>query len=125
MLAYLKDTQGDEKPDLFIKNLKTGEVKKELEGCYPMDITWHEDNSGIFYSPAGKEWRSTQIFYHKLGSKDDKLLYEEKDDVFNCSIDKSSDKKYFFLYTSSKSATECYFIDMKDENMKLNLIQER
>ena len=57
--------------------------------------------------------------------KDDKLIYEESDETFTCSISLSSDEKYFFISSSDHITTEEYFFPSDAKEVSLKLFKKR
>ena len=53
----------------------------------------------------------------------DKLVYYEKNPIFNVCISKSSSKKYLFVNISGHDSSEAYYIKMNDNNFDLHLIR--
>ena len=71
--------------------------------------------------------RPRKIYRHKIGTKtkNDQLIYEEKDEGFTCAIGISSDEKYFFISSSDHTTSEIYFFDVNDLNPKPKLFRKR
>ena len=61
-----------------------------------MDVVWAFDDKSFFYRKNIKK-DLVKIFQHLLGTstKEDKLIFEEKDERFTCSIDTTSCEKYY------------------------------
>ena len=71
--------------------------------------------------------RPRRIFQHVLGSslQEDKLIYEEHDDRFTCSIDTTSCEKFYIIETGEHTTSESYFINKDDSELKPRLILKR
>ncbi len=122
-LLYCIDTDGNEKYELYIRNIKTGKIKRELNLEIEPDFVWGYDSNSFFYVIADDSKRPYQIWKHIIGSneKDDILIYEELNVLFNVGISKTNDDKYIIIMSNSSSTTECYYI--RDD--KIYLIQKR
>ena len=71
--------------------------------------------------------RPRKIFKHVLGTsiKQDKLIFEEKDETFTCGIGLTSDEKFFIISTSDHITTEEYFFKSDDIDITPKLFQKR
>lgn len=112
-LAYSFDTAGDERYQLRIKDLKTGEYLKETLADVAGDLTFSEDSAAVVYGLLDKErWHTKEIKAHTLGTDQsvDKTLYEEKDDGFFLGFYKTSSQKFIVLVSSQGEVQESYAI---------------
>ncbi|MBA2628798.1 MAG: S9 family peptidase, partial [Rickettsiaceae bacterium] len=76
LMAYSVDFTGGEKYTLKVFNLETKtSLADQIENTIG-SIVWHEDQSGLFYTPTDDNWRHDKVLFHKLGTKniDDKLI---------------------------------------------------
>jgi oligopeptidase B len=126
-LGYSIDDKGSEYFTIFIRRIAD---KKIIEGPIPEtagSITWAYDDLSFFYSKLDNLHRPRKIFQHKLGTsiKEDKLIYEEKDERFTCGIGTSSDEQYYFISTSEHTTSEIYYIDKNDKDLKPILFIKR
>ena len=126
-LAYSLDLKGSEYFSIYLRDLKEVKNKTELIENTSGSITWSLDSKSFFYSKLDKYHRPRQIFRHYLGTlpKDDKLIYEESDETFTCSISLSSDEKYFFISSSDHITTEEYFFPSDAKEVSLKLFKKR
>ncbi|RPG96895.1 MAG: S9 family peptidase, partial [Candidatus Pelagibacter sp. TMED165] len=85
------------------------------------------DSKSFFYSKLDKFHRPRQIYKHVLGSlaKEDKLIFEEKDETFTCSLSLSSDEKFFIISTSDHITVEEYFFPSNAIDIKPTLFKKR
>ncbi len=77
MLAYGCSLNGDEWSVLYVKDVDTGEDRRErIERTRMASVTWDRDNSGFYYCrypkpgevPPGEENYHHHLFHHTLGS---------------------------------------------------------
>jgi len=127
LLAYSIDDKGSEYFTIFIRRISD---KKIIEGPITETaggITWSYDDLSFFYSKLDKLHRPRKIYQHIIGtsSKEDKLIYEEKDERFTCNISTSADEKFYFISTSEHTTSEVYYIDKNDKNLKPILFIKR
>ena len=127
MLAYSLDLKGSEYFTIHVRRISDNKIISEEIKETSGSITWSLDNKYIFYSKLDKYHRPKKIYRHKIGSspKDDRLIFEEKDEGFTCSIDISSDEKYYIVSTSDHTSSEVHFFNVKEINIKPKLFKKR
>ncbi len=110
LLAYTLDTTGFRQYTLHVKDLRTGQLFPEQIERVDAAM-WAQDNRTLFYvteDPVTK--RSDKFFRHTLGSDKSDLVYEEKDELYDLSADRSRDKQFVFVTSASKTTSEVRFI---------------
>ena len=127
MLAYSLDLKGSEYFTIYVRRISDNKIISEKIKETSGSITWSLDDKYIFYSKLDKYHRPKKIYRHKIGSspKDDQLIFEEKDEGFTCSIDISSDEKYYIVSTSDHTSSEVHFFNVKEINIKPKLFKKR
>ena len=111
LLAYSIDTKGSEYFSIFIRVISDNKIIDEEIKDTSGSITWSYDDKFIFYSKLDEFHRPRKIFRHEIGTpvKNDKLIFEEKDEKFTCNISPSSDEKFYFITTSEHTTSEFYY----------------
>jgi len=114
LMAYSVDTVSRRLYTLHFKDLKTGKVYPEAIPNISGNAVWAADNKTVFY--AKKDVTTLlpyQLYRHTLGTdpKDDKLIYEEKDNTFNLGVGRSKSKKYIFMVSGSSLSNELHYLD--------------
>ena len=92
LVAFALDTIGRRQYSLNIKDLSTNTILEDKVDNCTGSSTWANDNKTLFYTLKNKTTlRSEAIYKHKLGadSKDDQLVFEEKDDTFGVGVYKT------------------------------------
>jgi oligopeptidase B len=112
LLAYTTDDNGYRQYKLHIKDLRTGNVAEDHAERVD-SVEWALDNKTLFYSTENDAKRSDKIFRHVLGSAEHKLLYEEKDEMFDVYVERSHDGQFIFLNSDSKTSSETRVIPAK------------
>ena len=127
MLAYSLDLKGSEYFTIYVRRISDNKIISEEIKETSGSITWSLDDKYIFYSKLDKYHRPKKIYRHKIGSspKDDQLIFEEKDEGFTCSIDISSDEKYYIISTSDHTSSEVHFFNVQEINIKPKLFKKR
>ena len=126
-LAYSLDLKGSEYYTIYLRDLEKNEDQLDRIENTSGSVTWCQDNKSFFYSMLDKFHRPRKIFKHVLGTsiKQDKLIFEEKDETFTCGIGLTSDEKFFIISTSDHITTEEYFFKSDDIDITPKLFQKR
>lgn len=105
LLAFTTDETGFRQYDLRVKDLKTGEVLAERIPRVD-DFAWA--GRTLYYvieDPVAK--RPYQLYRHVVGQAGaDPLLFEEKDEKFNLEVNRSRDRQFIFVGSTSHTASE-------------------
>lgn len=114
ILAFSEDHIGRRKYTIFFRDEKKGKLLKDEIKDTDGSIIWANDNLSVFYVRKDPETlREFQVFRHKLGtdSKSDQLVFEEKDEKFSVSIEKSQSDRYIVILSQSSTTNESLLID--------------
>ncbi len=128
LLAFTVDLVSRREYTISIKNLSTGEILEDKIEQTTSGITWANDNKTIFYTKKDPQTlRANRIYRHKIGtdSSEDVLVYEEKDETFSCSIEKSKSRKYLMISSYSTLSHEYRFLDADNPEGEWKIIQPR
>jgi len=127
LLGYSIDDKGSEYFTIYIRKISDKKIIEEPIFDTAGGITWAYDDLSFFYSKLDNLHRPRKIYQHKLGTsvKEDRLIYEEKDERFTCGISTSSDEKYYFISTSEHTTSEVYYIDKNDNNLEPKIFIKR
>jgi oligopeptidase B len=127
MLGYSIDDKGSEYFTIYVRKISDKKIIEEPIPETAGGITWSYDDLSFFYSKLDELHRPRKIYQHKLGTsvKEDKLIYEEKDERFTCGIGTSSDEQYYFISTSEHTTSEVYYIDKNDNELKPKILIKR
>ena len=126
-LGYSLDLKGSEYYTIYIRNLDNNKNEIDQIENTSGGIVWALDSKSFFYSKLDKYHRPRKIFNHVLGDSinNDQLIFEEKDDTFTCSINLTSDERFFVISTSDHITTEEYFFSSKQKEIKPKLFRKR
>jgi oligopeptidase B len=125
LLAYSTDNTGYRQYTLHVRDLKTGSDIESNVAEKVGSVIWAADNKTIFYTvenPAKRQWR---MYRHTVGSKDDALVYEEKDELYDLDANRSLSGDWIFIHSDSKTTTEESVIPAADPAAKPRLILAR
>ena len=109
LLAWAEDTVGRRQYVLKVKDIATGKVLEDEVPNVEPNLIWGNDNRSIFYIEKDPvTLLSKRVKVHVLGTpaSADKLVYEEKDDTYYMSIDRSRDDKFICINLDSTVSTE-------------------
>ena len=127
-IAYAEDLSGRREYNIKIKNLETDQIIDESIQRSSGSVVWSKNNDTIYYALKDPVTLiENKVFKHKVGTdtKEDILIYEEKDTEFHLHIFESRTKKYLNIYSSKTEASETWLLDLDDENSKPFCVLER
>jgi len=126
LLAYSTDYVGDEKYTLVFLNLATHQLLPDSIPDTHADLVWANDNQTVFYTKLDPvTLRPYQVWRHSLGNPNDFLVFEEPDERFLLSLDKSRDEQIIFLHIDSSTSSEVYFLSAHSPFEPLTIIAPR
>ena len=108
-LAYSVDTSGDERFELFVKDLQTGKLLDDhLTGVF-YGATWAGE-SHIFYLTVDDAWRPDTVWRHRVGTpqSEDVKVFHEPDGKFNVDIGLVRSEKFLLIQAASKITSEVW-----------------
>ncbi len=127
VLAFGIDYTGFRQFTLHYKDLRSGEMLGDIAERVTA-LAWAADNKTVFLVTEDEVTkRSDRLWRHVLGSGGMDLLYEEKEELYNITVDKTRDRKYVLLGIESKDTTEFHCIDAgrPDSTFKVLLPREK
>ena len=127
LFAYGLDTTGFRQFTLHVKDLRTG---AELPERIPRvdAVAFAADGKRLFYvteDPQTK--RANQVHAHVLGTDAarDRLVYEEKDERFDVTLDRSRSRDFIVVGSMSKTTSEVRLIDARHPDAPPRLVEPR
>lgn len=105
ILAYATDTDGSEVYTLRFKDLRTGQLLPDLVPNVYYSADWAADSLTFFYTTLDHIKRPHRLWRKRLG-EEPVLVFDEPDERFNVSIQRSRSGEYLFLGVDSHSTTE-------------------
>jgi oligopeptidase B len=105
MLAYGTDFIGYRQFKLNVKDLRSGKLLPDTAERVTA-TAWAEDGRTVFYvTEDDVTKRANQLWRMELGSKPE-LVYDEKDELYNITVEKTRDGKYLMLLIASTDTSE-------------------
>jgi oligopeptidase B len=124
LLAYSIDRTGYREYELHVRDLRTGADLPDVASRI-YSVVWAADNKTIFYTAANDAKRQYRIYRHVLGDPNDKLIYEEKDELFDVDVDRSLSGEWIFFSAESKTSNEEWTLPASDPSGTPHLVQPR
>jgi oligopeptidase B len=127
-LAYSVDESGDEDFEIFFKDLRTGKLLDRTITGTEYGFEWSNDNKTVYYTKIDDTHRPYQVWKHEIGqtSDSDVLIFEESDQRFYVSLDKSRDGKFIFIHCDATLTSEVRFLDANEPSKaKLQIFSTR
>ncbi len=127
-LAYGEDKIGRREFNIVVKDInKNKDIEKNL--CSSTGtIIWNASSNGYFYLKNNPITLITDsLYFHKLGtsSKNDKLIFKEKDKEYNLSISLSRTKNFLLLNISKTECNEFWYLNLNEEIFNLKRFLKR
>jgi oligopeptidase B len=107
-LAYSTDFAGDERYELHVKDLRSGEVLADTIAGTFYGSAWSTDASVLFYVTVDDAWRPYRVWRHVVGTDPgrDTVVYEEPDERFWVSVELTRSEEYILIDAASKITSE-------------------
>lgn len=127
ILAYSTDTSGAENYTLQFLDLATGEHYPEQVSDTYVSFIWGNDNRTVFYTKVDATNRPFQLWRHRLGEAADQdvLVYEETDEGYFLSIDKTRSQAYLLMSLGSTITSEVHVLDANQPDGTFQVIHPR
>ena len=127
LLAYSTDTTGSECFTLHIKDLITNtQVTADIPNTH-YSAEWANDNKTLFYATLSQTKRPYRLYRHIVGSDPatDILVYEEADEAFSLSINKTKSRRYLLMNLRSARTSEVHYVSADRANEEFKVIRPR
>ncbi|HEY0380056.1 MAG TPA: S9 family peptidase [Pyrinomonadaceae bacterium] len=123
-LAYSVDTTGYREYTLYVKDLRGGSVSKVAERV--SSAAWANDDRTLFYvvdDPVSK--RPSKLYRHTRGARVGLLLYEEPDEMFELSVERTRSRGYVLLTSASHTTSEVRYVAADRPSEPFRLMEPR
>ena len=125
LLAFSTDNTGYRQYTLQIKDLRTGKILSDkIERV--TSVKWANDNKTLFLvTEDDVTKRSDKLWKHTLGSNENQLIQEEKDELFSLGVGRSRDKKMLFVSSYAATMREWRYLPADQPNGEWKMILPR
>lgn len=124
--AYIYNTTGSFAEFILkFRDLNTNiDLPHQIERV--QDFAWCGDNKSVFYVTANESLRPYRVYLHNINATgSDKIVYEEKDELFNLYLGKSKSKEFIYFISASFTTTECRFIKAGEPLSEIKIFRPR
>jgi oligopeptidase B len=128
LLAYTQDAVGRRQFELFVKDLRSGQLLADRVRNIETDIAWTGDSRKLLYIEKDPlTLLSVRVLAHNLGSgtEEDTLVYEEADHSYYLSLLKSRSEKYLFICSQSTQQSEWRYAGADDPALHFRSVLPR
>ena len=127
LLAYAADSTGDERYDVRVRRIATGEVLDEAVQRTGGPLAWSLDGRHLFYTRVDDAWRPHQVWRHELGTdaEADVLVHDEPDERYFVGVGTSRDDRHVVIGIGSKTTNEYRILDAADPLGTPRVVAER
>jgi len=110
LFAYAEDAQGSEVFQIYVKDLKTGEVLPDPIGSAHGSFTFSPDSQWIFWTNRDDNGRPDRIFRRPARGGETRLVHQEQDEGMFLGIGRSSDDAFILIWIGNQETSEARFI---------------
>ncbi|MEO6998123.1 MAG: oligopeptidase B, partial [Terracoccus sp.] len=116
VLAYGVDLAGDERYDVRVKRIASGELLDDTVKQTGGSLAFSLDGRQLFYTRVDDAWRPHQVWRHEIGTPagGDVLVHDEPDERFFVGVGSSRDDRQIVIAIGSKTTSEYRLIDAAD-----------
>lgn len=127
LLAFAVDTTGAWVYDLFIKDLRTGELTGVPIPHTAYSIAWASDSRTLFYIVFDDTHRPFKLFRHTVSDDpgSDILVHHETDEAFHLWLRRTRSGAYILLTISSQSTSEVWILPADQPLAELQVVEPR
>jgi oligopeptidase B len=124
LLLYATDTTGYRQYELHIKDLRTGRILADTAQRVD-SVAWAKDGKTVFYATEDAVTkRPNQVWRLAVGGKPE-VVFEEKDELFTVSVDRTKDRKYLLLGCQSTDTWDVRYLDAATPKGAFKLVLPR
>jgi len=125
LLAFTTDDSGFRQYDLFVKDLRTGEVTRRLAERVT-SVVWASDNRTLFYTEEDAETKRSHLFHRQsIDGNGGEMLVEESDELYRLAVTRTRSGGYIVLTSSSFTTSEVRYVAADRPTSELTLLLER
>jgi len=124
--AFTTDVTGGERYTLRFRDLASGALLPDVVDDVYYGTAWADDHT-VFYTRPDDAMRPWQIWRHTLGTpgRDDRLVFEEADEMFYVTVDRFLTGRYLAISTASKTTSEVWLVDCEQPDAPPRVVEPR
>ncbi|WP_192456681.1 S9 family peptidase [Musicola keenii] len=119
LMAVAEDVLSRRQYRVTVRDLASGEWLADKLENVSSAVEWSADSQTLYYVRKHPQTLLPyQVYRHRMGDDParDELVYEEADDAFYLSLDKTFSERYILIYLSSTTSTEILLLDADDSH---------
>lgn len=126
-VAFAVDTAGDERFDVVVRDIETGEVLDDSVRGIGYGCEFDASGEYLFYLRVDDAWRPHELWRHRVGRDpaEDVLLHRETDERFWMGLDTSRDERWLIVGLGTKTTTEVRLLPAEDPLGALRVVAPR
>ncbi|WP_435198165.1 S9 family peptidase [Janibacter sp. GS2] len=126
-LAYAVDVTGDERFDVRVIDITSGDVLDEAVTGAGYGLAFSRDGGQLFHVAVDDAWRPHEVWRHEVGTarEGDVLVHREDDERFWMGLGVSRDERWILLGLGSKTSSEVHLIDADDPTAAARCVAPR
>ena len=127
LLAYSVDDNGSERFEVRFLDLASGETLPDVIPGTLSSLVWSANNDVLLYGLANENWRTDNVWMHRLGTKtsEDVQIFKEADIGFGVGIGKTAADDYIVIATGDNETSEVYLLPADEPSAKPMLVSAR
>jgi oligopeptidase B len=125
LLGWSADIKGSELYTIRVRDLASGGDLNDRVEHTEGSVVWLNDSSGFYYVRVDDNHRTAQVFRHRLGDRQDHLVFEELDPAWFVGIERSQSGAFAIIQVSDHNASECHLLDLNDPRAKPRCVEPR
>ncbi|MCW2867584.1 MAG: ptrB, partial [Marmoricola sp.] len=127
LLAWATDVVGDERYDVRVKDLRTGELLPDHLTGTGGGLTWAPDGSAFYYVTVDDAWRADKVWRHVLGTEQaqDEVVHHETDERFRVGVGHTRSHRFLVVVSHSKTTAEYHVLDGERPELGLRVFVPR
>ncbi|WP_447883302.1 S9 family peptidase [Serratia fonticola] len=127
-LAVAEDFLSRRQYDIRFKDLRDDSWADEVLENTSGNFEWANDSATVYYvRKHAKTLLPYQVYRHVVGSdpQQDVLIYEEQDDTFYVSLEKTTSERFILIHLSSTTTSEILLLDANSADSKPQMFAPR
>ncbi len=127
LLAWATDVVGDERYEVRVKDLRTGEALPDHLTGTGGGVTWDPDGTAFYYVTVDDAWRADKVWRHVLGTDqtDDEVVHHEPDERFRVGVGRTRSHRFLVVVSHSKTTAEYHVLDGERPELGLRVFSPR
>lgn len=128
LMAYAVDTVGRRQYQIYVKDIASGVLLEDRLDNVEAGVAWSDDNRSFLYVEKDPvTLLGHRVRRHLLGTSQalDSLVYEEADESFDLTVERSKSDRYLFIGAQSTTSSEWRFALAADPALEFTVFERR